>query len=196
MHLRLTAGAASSAPSVPNAHARTLEALAILLQTSCFSDVWRGIFTACRGWRDAVLVTAPRARLSFDARLEQTQSAWLQQFTAVRQALQTRGKLPTTVHITTGEQNSSSSEAACESLLTALRGHASSVDELVLAPAGKLHALEQLKHTLKEILLRLLTPTSVFTHLTTFTIPGLFSMDSELVALILNHAPQLKQLSL
>ncbi len=115
----------SDAPTQPSkqghsAQEHALEALHVLLLNTPPADATRGIFTACRAWRDSVLMTSPRARLVLDSTDSQAPYLRLRQLRATGQALQKRGKLPTAVAIHTREQDSGS-EAACALILSTLR---------------------------------------------------------------------------
>lgn len=63
------------------------------------ADVWVGVFRSCRSGRDLALRTAPKARLRLDTSIGSEPTAWLQRLHVLKQSLETRGRLPTSLQV-------------------------------------------------------------------------------------------------
>lgn len=71
----------------------------VFRSSNASAAVYSGLFTSCQAGRAYALTTAPSARLRLDCDADQPADAWQRQLAAAKQALQTRGTLPTALHI-------------------------------------------------------------------------------------------------
>lgn len=129
------------------AEAREAERHTLYRPHAAGAAAYRGLFSASRGTRDWVLQTAPTAVLCIDTFAVHQRhlssppnpDPWPQQLSAVQQALQTRGALPTTLIVVLAEDTYCAE--VCEDLLTALEGVGSGMTGFALhnlsPPAGK-----------------------------------------------------------
>lgn len=153
--------------------------------------VYNGLFTACPQGRDWVLAHTSKATLTMDTTAELSAAEWAGRLDAARQALDTRGALPTDLVVVLAE--SADSEAACLQLLSALGGAGHGIGKVTLrvkpGPAAK--GSTTVSDTVQNLLCQFLIPDTLPQLGSVHIVAQNQSLQDSVVQSIATRLPQL-----